>query len=112
MFAQRDIMELKKKFGQRLKELRKSRQWTQEQLAEKVGVDTKHISFLETGRNFPSSDLLEKFKNVFQVDYKDIFDFVLFTNKEDYIARINVLLGLLDEKKIKFFYKMLLELSK
>ena len=74
-------MELKKDFGIRLKELRKSKGWTQEKLAEFVGVDTKHISFLETGRNFPSADLLEKLKKIFDIDYKDIFDLSLAESK-------------------------------
>ncbi|MBQ8460483.1 helix-turn-helix transcriptional regulator [bacterium] len=105
-------MELKKNFGLRLKELRKSKNWTQEQLAELVSVDTKHISFLETGRNFPSADLLEKFKNVFEVDYKDIFNFKSYgLNKKDYQNRINSILDNMTENQVYFIYKMVLELK-
>lgn len=103
-------MGLKKDFGIRLKELRKSHGWTQEKLAENLGVDTKHISFLETGRNFPSADLLEKIKNVFNIDYKDIFD-IETLSKQKYIERINNTLTKMDENKIKFIYKIILEFS-
>lgn len=102
-------MELKKSFGARLKELRKRMKWTQEQLAEKVGVDTKHISFLETGRNFPSADLLEKFKNVFDIEYKDIFDFNYSNDKQTNIDKINELLVNMSAEQVKFIYKMTLE---
>lgn len=101
-------MGLKKDFGIRLKELRKSKGWTQEKLAETVGVDTKHISFLETGRNFPSADLLEKIKNTFDVDYRDIFD-IETCNKQKYYERINNLLSNMNEKEMRFIYKVILE---
>lgn len=104
-------MELKRNFGLRLKELRKSKKWTQDQLAEMVSVDTKHISFLETGRSFPSADLLEKLREIFQIDYKDIFDFENFTNNDEYITRINNIILSMDNNKVKFIYKMALELS-
>jgi len=104
-------MDLKKCFGIRLKELRKGKMWTQEQLAELVGVDTKHISFLETGRNFPSADLLEKLKNIFNVDYQDIFNFAKPDDKFEYIERINSYLSKMDKNKVHFIYKMILEMN-
>ena len=42
-------MDLKKDFGQRLKELRNKKGITQYQLAELVGIDPKHMSHIETG---------------------------------------------------------------
>ena len=105
-------MELKKNFGARLKELRKSKKWTQEQLAEFTGVDAKHISFLETGRNFPSADLLEKFKCVLDVDYKDIFDFSDNFDKEKTIKRINKMFTNMTAEQIQFIYKIVLEYNK
>ena len=40
-------------FGQRIAQLRKERDWTQEFLASKVGVHVRHVSRWETGRNIP-----------------------------------------------------------
>lgn len=105
-------MKLKKDFGKQLKELRKSKKLTQEQLAELVNVDTKHISFLETGRNFPSADLLEKLKGVFDIEYSDLFDFDNIIDKQDEIIRINKLLDNMTQKQIHFIYKFVLEYSK
>ena len=45
------LMDLKKDFGLRLKELRTKKGITQYQLAEMVGVDPKHMSHIETGRS-------------------------------------------------------------
>lgn len=105
-------MKLKKDFGKQLKEIRKSKKLTQEQLAELVNVDTKHISFLETGRNFPSADLLEKLKNVFDIEYSDLFDFKNSTDKQNEIIRINNLLNTMTLKQINFVHKLILEYSK
>ena len=105
-------MKLKKDFGKQLKEIRKSKKLTQEQLAELVNVDTKHISFLETGRNFPSADLLEKLKNVFDIEYSDLFDFKNSKDKQNEISRINNLLDNMTLKQINFVYKLVLEYSK
>jgi len=105
-------MELKKNFGMHLKELRKSKKWTQEQLAELVSVDTKHISFLETGRNFPSADLIEKFKCVFDIEYKDMFDFYYDNDRQEVIKRINNMLNNMTSKQINFIYKIIFEYIK
>lgn len=46
-------------FGKKIKEYRKKKKLTQAQLAEFVNVDDKHISCIESGKNFPSPDLIE-----------------------------------------------------
>lgn len=45
--------------GERIKELRKKRQLSQEQLAEKIQIDAKNLSRIEVGRGYPSLDTLE-----------------------------------------------------
>jgi len=47
-------------FGKRLKELRRSRGYTQQALAEKAEIDEKHLSRIENGRFFPSYATLRK----------------------------------------------------
>ena len=44
--------------GQRIRKARLAAKVTQEQLAEKVGVGTTHISHIETGNSIPSLKLL------------------------------------------------------
>lgn len=47
-------------FGKRLKELRKSKGYTQQALAEKAEIDEKHLSRVENGKYFPSFATLNK----------------------------------------------------
>ena len=68
--------------AKRLKQLRKSRGLTQEQLAELIGRDTKHISKLEIAGCYPSLTTLDRIASVLNVELKDIFNFDSVQNKK------------------------------
>ena len=55
-------------FGQRMKQYRKKHDLTQEKLAEKLGVQTKYISFLENGHRNPSPELQKKLEDLLIAD--------------------------------------------
>jgi len=48
------MAERKKLLGARIKELRKQADLSQDQLAEKVGIDGKYLSRIEVGKRYPS----------------------------------------------------------
>ena len=66
---------LQKKLGQRIADLRRSRELTQEQLAEAVDCSVEFISLVERGVNSPSVAGLEKFAKVLKVEVRDLFTF-------------------------------------
>lgn len=68
-------MEKLKLFGRRIKELRKSKKMTQEQLSEILGLYQKQIGNIETGSYFTTMPNLEKLAEIFEVEIKDLFDF-------------------------------------
>ena len=57
----------------RVKELRDARGWTQQQLADAVGVSRQSINSIERNRYVPSLDLALKFARVFEVSTDEIF---------------------------------------
>jgi putative transcriptional regulator len=57
----------------RVKELRESRSWTQQQLADTVGVSRQSINSIERNRYVPSLELALIFAKVFRVATDDIF---------------------------------------
>ena len=65
----------KELLGRRIKELRKLRKLSQEELSEQVNIDPKHLSRIEVGRGFPSLDTLKRLADVLNVDIKDLFEF-------------------------------------
>lgn len=63
-----------KKTGQFLKELRKEKGQTQEQLSEILGVSNRSISRWENGVNMPDFDLVIKLANYYQVSIDELLD--------------------------------------
>ena len=66
---------LQKKLGQRIAVLRRSKELTQEQLAEAVDCSVEFISLVERGVNAPSVAGLEKFAKALKVEVRDLFTF-------------------------------------
>ena len=64
----------------RVKELRSERQWTQQELADAVGVSRQSINSIERDRYVPSLELALTFARVFRVATDQIF--TLTTSKE------------------------------
>ena len=62
-------------FGLNLKYLRRERGLTQEQISEKIGIDIRQYSRIETGKGFPSLSTLEKLCEVLEVEPAYLFDF-------------------------------------
>ena len=62
------------KIGAFLKELRKEKDLTQEQLAEKFHVAARTVSRWETGRNMPDLSLLVELADYYDVDIREILD--------------------------------------
>ncbi len=62
------------KTGTFLKELRKEKNITQEELAEKMGVSRRTVSRWETGSNMPDMDILIDISDFYEVDLREILD--------------------------------------
>ena len=66
-------MGVKSIFGNNLHSYRKLKGFSQEQLAEKLNISTKHLSTLETGKVFASAELIEKLSQVLNVSISSLF---------------------------------------
>lgn len=63
-----------KKTGSLLKELRKEKGMTQEQLAEYLNVSGRTISRWETGSNMPDLDILIELSDYYDIDIRELLD--------------------------------------
>lgn len=63
-----------KKTGSFLKKLRKEKEMTQEQLAERLGVSNRTVSRWETGSNIPDLDVLIELADLYGVDIRELID--------------------------------------
>jgi putative transcriptional regulator len=57
----------------RLRELRAAREWSQQDLAEQLGVSRQTVNAIETERYDPSLPLAFKLARLFKVPIEDIF---------------------------------------
>ena len=62
------------KIGGFLKELRKEKNFTQEQLAEQFGVSRRTVSRWENGNNLPDLDILLEMSDFYEVDLRELLD--------------------------------------
>ena len=62
------------KIGGFLRELRKEKVLTQEQLAEKFGVSSRSVSRWENGNTMPELGILVELADYYEVDIKEIID--------------------------------------
>ena len=58
----------------RLRELRAMREWSQSDLADKLGVSRQTINAIETGKYDPSLPLAFKMAKLFKLPIEDIFE--------------------------------------
>ena len=66
-------LDMAEKITNRVKELRGERGWTQQQLAEAVGVSRQSVNSIERNRYVPSLPLALKFAGVFECQTDAIF---------------------------------------
>ena len=64
-----------KKLGERIKQLRKKADFSQEKLAELAGLDRTYINSVENGKRNISIINIEKITNAFGITLKDFFSF-------------------------------------
>ncbi|MCP4162095.1 MAG: helix-turn-helix transcriptional regulator [Deltaproteobacteria bacterium] len=61
-------------FGKKLRQLRKEKEWSQDELSARIGIDGRHISRYENGKFMPSADVIVKIAQAFNVS----IDYLLF----------------------------------
>lgn len=97
-------MNIKKLLGKRLQEIRKSKNFTQEKLAELIDVETSSISNIEVGKYYPTAENLDKILKILDVKPCDIFMFESFLPQDELINEMVEAMQK-NEKLTKMMYK-------
>lgn len=105
-------MDAQKLFGKRIKELRRQRSLTQEELSEMLGVFQKQIGNIETGTTFTTMVNLEKLANIFGVEIKDLFEFNHQKSRKELIEEINKLMIDVSDDKLKTIFRVVKDIAK
>lgn len=64
---------IQRALGVRLKQLRHERDWTQEALVDRCGLDRSFIAEIETGKANPTLRTLGRLARAFQIDLAELF---------------------------------------
>jgi len=97
--------DIKLLLGKRIKELRKERNLTQEELAEKMNIDQRNLSKIECGNNFITAETLSKLLLALEVEPHELF---MFKHHNDEIILKKELLQAINNNKtnIKLLYQL------
>ena len=101
------MTDITNKLGKRIQELRKSKGFTQSQLAELISVEVVTISRFENGIRFPKKENLERIAQVLNVEIKDLFDFGHHKTKTDLKKDIQNLLKNASLEDLQYVHRML-----
>ncbi len=104
-------MDIKKMFGQRLRELRTSKMLTQETVAELIEIQPENYSRLENGLSFPKPENILKISKVLDVEIAELFQF---SHLNNYDKVLNVIIEKLkaDKESTVITYKFLKSIGK
>lgn len=98
-------MDNKKKLGLKIKELRKRKGLTQEQLAELIDMEQNSISVIESGRNFPTLGTLEKIAQILEVNLSDFFNYDYIDDIETIKASTKDIIRKMDDNQIRQLFR-------
>ncbi len=97
-------IEIKHLLGKRIKEIRKQRNYTQEQFAELIGICERNLSKIECGCNFVTAGTLSKIVSALGIEPKELFDF--FHNNDIEILKQELLEAIKSDKiDVRLMYR-------
>ena len=96
-------MNPKELLGKKIQQIRKSRGYTQEKLAEIIEMDSGYICKMETGRHTPSLETLEKLANALKVELSEFLNFETLT-ETDYKTKLIELIEVLPKDRQRQLY--------
>jgi len=98
-------MDIKKLLGKKIREYRQKYGLTQFQLAEKLGIDDKHLSRIELGKNMPQAAVIAKLAEVFNIEVHNLFEFSYLNPPDVLRSELPALIDTLTDEQVVQVYK-------
>lgn len=104
----KNIMQITKTFGEKIKRLRKAKNLTQEQLAEMINIAPKNLSKIEVGACFVSAETLDKLVEALDTTTEELFANNHIKEPQELLSGIYKNLNKINEnqKKLELIYKI------
>lgn len=97
----------KELLGKRIKELRKQKGYTQDYLAEKLKIEPRQLSKLETGKHYPSFETIIALLETFDITFEELISFEHLNSANDIRKTLLKDIENIDDNKIQSVYKIL-----
>ncbi len=97
----------KELLGKRIKELRKQKGYTQDYLAEKLKIEPRQLSKLETGKHYPSFETIIALLETFDITFEELISFEHLNPANDIRKTLLKDIENIDDSKIQSVYKIL-----
>ena len=94
-------MGIKKLLGEKIKKLRLSKGYTQEELSEKIKISQRALSGIERGVNFLTAETLDKIVNVLNVSINDLFMLEHLKDSKDLVKELHEIITRLENNPLK-----------
>lgn len=95
-------------FGIKIRQRRKTLGLTQEQLAEKIGIDNKHLSKIENGIHLPTYKTIRKLANTLQIDFSDCNEELSLLNSNPiYLKSLKILNSAKNDTERNYYFEIL-----
>lgn len=101
----------RKLFGQKVKNLRKLHNYTQEKMSELIDIDVRQVARIEAGESLPSVETLQKMAKILDVTPNDLLNFDNNETNSTKLALksdINDILSLAKEEQLILIKKLIL----
>jgi transcriptional regulator with XRE-family HTH domain len=100
-------MNKKELIGKRIQELRKKQKLSQEQVAERAGINSNYVSRIERGMENPTLDMLLKISESLHVGIWEMLDFGLFESRKELRNSIQSITGTVDESTLRVILRVI-----
>jgi transcriptional regulator with XRE-family HTH domain len=105
-------MDIKKLIGLRLKELRKKRRFSQEEVAALANITAKHVSSIELGKENPTLETFLKLAAVFKVELWELLNYGHELSRKDLQAKLISIIKRSKDDELRLFLKFVNAITK
>ena len=102
---------LSKRLGLRIKELRIAQNLKQCDLADLLDMERSNLTRIESGKQRPSDENLEKIAKILNIELYELFDNEHLQDKKDLVNSLKSLLDTLNENELRYLYKTIQNLK-
>jgi transcriptional regulator with XRE-family HTH domain len=98
--------------GKRIRSLRRRKDYSQEQLAEKASISGKYVGEIERGQANISIDVLDNLSTALEISISDLLDFEHESDRNELVRKLTASLKTADDPTLRTIFRLVKSLLK